>query len=197
VTSHQQETVSKNDSRFNHAIKQFFAQTAAHRPMVGGGGVRLTAACRLISVGSSGVRNSAARRYRRGAARTSKSEYPGTDIYSGTRVSEYPFRALNIMWRATATRATGRCATHYVLCCVGYLQQPSIAVTVLLIPLIKTSAIADPSRKITILSRQTVLYTVLYTVRCLCNVPYTVSCICTSFGNVSKFSMTCHSPTEL
>jgi hypothetical protein len=29
VTSHQQETVRKNDSRFNHANKQFFAQTAA------------------------------------------------------------------------------------------------------------------------------------------------------------------------
>jgi hypothetical protein len=51
LTSHQQETVSKNDSRFNHANKQFFAQTAARRPMVGGGGVRLTAARRLISVG--------------------------------------------------------------------------------------------------------------------------------------------------
>jgi hypothetical protein len=67
VTSHQQETVSKNDSRFNHANKQFFAQTAARRPMVGGGGVRLTAARRLISVGGGGVRNSAARRHRRGA----------------------------------------------------------------------------------------------------------------------------------
>jgi hypothetical protein len=64
VTSHQQETVSKNDSRFNHANKQFFAQTAARRPMVGGV-VRLTAARRLISVGG-GVRNSAARRHRRG-----------------------------------------------------------------------------------------------------------------------------------
>jgi hypothetical protein len=62
VTSHQQETVSKNDNRFNHANKQFFAQTAARRPMVGGGGVRLTAARRLISVGGGGVRNSAARR---------------------------------------------------------------------------------------------------------------------------------------
>jgi hypothetical protein len=29
VTSHQQEIVSINDSRFNHANKQFFAQTAA------------------------------------------------------------------------------------------------------------------------------------------------------------------------
>jgi hypothetical protein len=67
VTSHQQETVSKNDSRFNHANKQFFAQTAARRPMVGGGGVRLKAARRLISVGGGGVRNSAARRHRRGA----------------------------------------------------------------------------------------------------------------------------------
>jgi hypothetical protein len=62
VTSHQQETVSKNDSRFNHANKQFVAQTAARRPMIGGGGgVRLTAARRLISVGGGGVRNSAAR----------------------------------------------------------------------------------------------------------------------------------------
>jgi hypothetical protein len=67
VTSHQQQTVSKNDSRFNHANKQFFAQTAARRPMIGGGGVRLTAARRLISVGGGGVRNSAARRHRRGA----------------------------------------------------------------------------------------------------------------------------------
>jgi hypothetical protein len=48
VTSHQQETVSRNDSRFNHANKQCFAQTAARQPMVGGGG-------------------SAARRHRRGA----------------------------------------------------------------------------------------------------------------------------------
>jgi hypothetical protein len=68
VTSHQQETVSKNDCRFNHANEQFFAQTAARRPMVGGGGgVRLTAARRLISVGGGGVRNSAARRHQRGA----------------------------------------------------------------------------------------------------------------------------------
>jgi hypothetical protein len=66
VTSPQQETVSKNDSRFNHANKQFFAQTAARRPMVGSGGVRLTAARRLISVRGGGVRNSAARRHRRG-----------------------------------------------------------------------------------------------------------------------------------
>jgi hypothetical protein len=66
VTSHQQETVSKNDSRFNHANKQFFAQTAARRPMVGGGGVRLAVARRLISVGGGGVRNSAACRHRRG-----------------------------------------------------------------------------------------------------------------------------------
>jgi hypothetical protein len=70
VTSHQQETVSKNDSRFYPANKQFFAQTAARRPMVGGGGgggggVRLMAARRLISVGGGGVRNSAARRHRR------------------------------------------------------------------------------------------------------------------------------------
>jgi hypothetical protein len=35
--------------------------------MVGGGGVRFTAARRLISVGGGGVRNSAARRHRRGA----------------------------------------------------------------------------------------------------------------------------------
>jgi hypothetical protein len=61
VTSHQQETVSKNDSRFNHANKQFFAQTAARRPMVGGGG--------------GGVRNSAARRHRRRAAWTSNLRY--------------------------------------------------------------------------------------------------------------------------
>jgi hypothetical protein len=66
VTSHQQETVSKNDSRFNHANKQFFVQTAARRPMVGGGGIRLTAARRLIFVGGCGVRNSAARQHRRG-----------------------------------------------------------------------------------------------------------------------------------
>jgi hypothetical protein len=33
VTSHQQQTVSKNNSRFNHANKQFFAQAAAGRPM--------------------------------------------------------------------------------------------------------------------------------------------------------------------
>jgi hypothetical protein len=65
VTSHLQETVSKNDGRFNHANKQFFAQTVARRPMVGGGGVRFTAARRLISVG--GMRNLAARRHRRGA----------------------------------------------------------------------------------------------------------------------------------
>jgi hypothetical protein len=71
VTSRQQETVSKNDCRFNHANKQFFAQTAARRSMVSGGGVRLTAARRSISVGGSGVRNSATRRHRRGAARTS------------------------------------------------------------------------------------------------------------------------------
>jgi hypothetical protein len=72
VTSHQQETVSKNDSRFNHANKQFFAQAAERRPMVGG--VRFTAARRLISVGGGGVRNSAACRHRRGAARTSGSD---------------------------------------------------------------------------------------------------------------------------
>jgi hypothetical protein len=71
VTSHQRETVSKNDRRFNHANKQFFEQTAARRPTVGGSGVRLKAARRLISAGGGGVRKSAARRHRRGAARTS------------------------------------------------------------------------------------------------------------------------------
>jgi hypothetical protein len=43
VTSHQQETVSKKYSRFNHANKQSFCTD-------GGGGVRLMAARRLISV---------------------------------------------------------------------------------------------------------------------------------------------------
>jgi hypothetical protein len=57
VTSHQQETVSKNDSRFNHANKQSFAQTASRRPMVGGGGVILTAARRLISVGGADLKS--------------------------------------------------------------------------------------------------------------------------------------------
>jgi hypothetical protein len=35
VTSHQQETVSKNDSRFNHATKQFFAHADGGAPTNG------------------------------------------------------------------------------------------------------------------------------------------------------------------
>jgi hypothetical protein len=58
-----------------------FAQTAVRRPMVGGG-VRLTAARRLISVGGGGVRNLAARRYQRGAARSYISSINEFDIRS-------------------------------------------------------------------------------------------------------------------
>jgi hypothetical protein len=92
VTSHQQETVSKNDSRFNHANKQFFAQTAARRPMVGGGGVRLTAARRLISVGGGGVRNSAARRHRRGAYESLEPKANCSDSNTGNNGAEINYQ---------------------------------------------------------------------------------------------------------